>query len=135
METIKDNTHHHLVRMDVGIPDSGDVILIIAETCIIVHHVSPRWGLLGLLKTESVRELLLTHVSLIECDGPNEVWHQDTAVTIKVSFLVGTVSFTCLNVIQSGVLIKYKTKLQLKCNLFKCNNARLIFHPYDLIHG
>ena len=55
-------------------------------------------------------------------------------MTIKVSFLVGTVSFTCLNVIQSGVLIKYKTKLQLKCNLFKFNNARLIFHPYDLIH-
>ena len=122
--------------MDVGIPNSGDVILIIAEACIIVHHISSWWGLLGFLKTESVREVLLTHVSLIECDGPNEVWHQDTAVTIKVSFLVGTVSFTCLNVIQSGVLIKYKTKLQLKCNLFKCNiNAWLFFHPCNLIHS
>ena len=44
-------------------------------------------------------------------------------MTIKVSFLVGLVSFTCLNVIQSGVLIKYKTKLQLKGNLFNANNA------------
>ena len=64
-----------------------------------------------------------THVKLIEWNGLDEVWHQDTTVAIKDSFLVGFVSFTCLNVIQSGVLIKYKTKLQLKCNLFESNNA------------
>ena len=56
--------------MDVGIPNSGDVILIIAEACIIVHHISSRWGLLRLLKTESILETRInfadTHVKLIE---------------------------------------------------------------------
>ena len=50
------STHHHFVRMDVGISDSGDVIVIIAQAGVIVNHVSSRRGLLRLLKTESIIE-------------------------------------------------------------------------------
>ena len=56
--------------MDVGISDSGDVIVIITQASVIVHHISSRRGLLRLLKTESIIETQMTfvdtHVKLIE---------------------------------------------------------------------